>query len=477
MGGAFVAVAEDSIAQYWNPAGFALQKGFDIQIPINLGIETTEGLINEVDYLQDIAETIDSIQEKQESGSMDAESLEDFMDVMNHLNNLGKEDIGLSLDLTAGLGLRLRNLGIGIFNLTEMGAHPYLDLEHISLTSIDYGALDDIDQIDPDGNGNPGVDDGVLTEHQEDIVDDIAAILYDLGVSPDDATNEQLAEELVYAAREAGLIDDEISEVVSIVAEVAGELDKYGGAGSGEGFTNNESKITMNGFSLFELALTYARAVPIVPRLYAGGNLKIMRGYVGFFEHEFFEEEQGLEESLWKNYNEYVKESTNFGIDLGALYDLRDVLGLRFGMLVRNLNYPSFKQPPEAKAAGFGKYVVEPQVRVGVAFWPLNFIALAGDLDLTYNKTIIPGYYSRMLSLGAEVNVLNKPWLNLALRGGFMDNLAESYGSMFTAGLGLNLFHFQLDFAGAVSTKMTSIAGGQKFPTAAIASFGLSFNF
>ena len=82
-----------------------------------------------------------------------------------------------------------------------------------------------------------------------------------------------------------------------------------------------------------------------------------------------------------------------------------------------------------------------------------------------------------MVGLGAEVNILNKSWLNLALRGGFMDNLSESYGSMFTAGLGLNLFHLQLDFAGAISTESTSIAGGKKFPTSAFGSFGLSVNF
>jgi len=478
MGGAFVAVAEDSIAQYWNPAGFALQKGFDLQIPVSLGIETTEGLIDTVDNIQEITEAIENIQQEQESGTLDAQSLEDFMEVMNYLNNLGKEDIGLGLDLTAGLGFRLRNLGIGIFNLTEMGAHPYLDLQNISLGDFDSEALDDLDDIDPDGNGFFGVDPGELTEDQEGIADDIADILTDLGVTPDGATNEELAEELVYAASEAGLTDEQISEVVSIITEIAGELAKYGGTGSGSGFSNNESKVTINGFSVFELMFTYAHAVPIIPRLYAGGNFKIMRGYVGFFEYELFEEDQGgLEESLWKNYNEYLEESTTVGIDVGVLFDVKKELGLRGGMLIRNLNYPSFKQPPEAKAAGFGNYVVQPQVRVGVAYWPLNFITLAADLDLTNNKTVLQGYYSRMLSLGAEVNIFNRSWLNFALRGGFMDNLAESSGSMFTAGLGLNIFHFQLDFAGAMSTKSTTIADSQKFPTALTGSLGISINF
>jgi len=48
---------------------------------------------------------------------------------------------------------------------------------------------------------------------------------------------------------------------------------------------------------------------------------------------------------------------------------------------------------------------------------------------------------------------------------------------MFTAGLGLNIFHVNLDFAAAMSTKSTTIADSQKFPTSLIGSFGLSVNF
>ena len=33
MGGAFVAVADDALAQYWNPANLATQRKFDIEIP------------------------------------------------------------------------------------------------------------------------------------------------------------------------------------------------------------------------------------------------------------------------------------------------------------------------------------------------------------------------------------------------------------------------------------------------------------
>ena len=35
MGGAGVAIADDSLAQYWNPAAFAFMRGWDAQLPIS----------------------------------------------------------------------------------------------------------------------------------------------------------------------------------------------------------------------------------------------------------------------------------------------------------------------------------------------------------------------------------------------------------------------------------------------------------
>jgi len=297
-----------------------------------------------------------------------------------------------------------------------------------------------------------------------------------MGVSPTVPTwnNHLLAEELVIGGALAGLTDAEIATVASEIALVAGSLAL--GYLTGAGFSDNTTNIRLNGIMLFEAPVTYARELPWLKNLYVGGNLKFMYGTVGFAQFNVFSGED-LSQGLYEDYNEFTKASTTIGVDIGGLYDLKESLGLRFGMVIRNLNYPSFAQPQKAEEAGLDKYVMEPQVRIGAAYWPLNFITLSCDLDVTNNKTVLYGYESRMFGLGAEINILNKSWLNLALRGGFMDNLSESYGSMFTAGLGLNLFHLQLDFAGAISTESTSIAGGKKFPTSLIGSFSLSVNF
>jgi len=476
MGGAFVAVAEDAVAQYWNPAGFALQKGLDIQIPVGVSMETTQGLIKEVDDLGEVAEKVSAIQAKQEAGDpLTAEEMRDFTKSINELDDLNKSGLGLVLDINAGLNIRFRNLGLGVINITELGADPYLDLDHIGLGGTDPAALDALCvEVASDGPGDSlgGLVD--LSGAQNVIADDIAQSLTDMVVSPSVWTNQQLAEELVQACVLAGLTDEQIRVVADEIAIAAGLA--VLGSIEDSGFKGNETRIILNGIMLFEAPVTYARELPWVKNLYVGGNVKLMYGTVGFARFDVFSGED-LGEGLYQDYNDFTKASTTIGVDIGGLYDLKESLGLRFGMVVRNLNYPSFSQPKEAKAAGLDKYTIEPQVRVGAAYWPLNFITLSADLDVTNNKTVLYGYESRMFGLGAEVNILNKSWLNLALRGGFMDNLSESYGSMFTAGLGLNLFHLQLDFAGAISTESTSIGDSQKFPTAAFGSFGLSFNF
>jgi len=475
MGGAFVAVAEDAIAQYWNPAGFALQKGFDVQIPVGVGVETTEGLIDEVDDLGDIGETVSAIQEKQEKGEpFDEDDIKNFTSAINDLDDLNKAGLGLVLDINAGLNVRYRNMGLGVINLTELGADPSLDLVNIGLgvsTGTVTKALDALCvDIMSDGRGAGA---GVLSSSQQSIADSIADSLDDLGIDPTGSwDNQDVAEELVVAGKLAGLTNEEIEAVANTIVEGLELWDPL----IGTGFSDNNTNIRLNGIMLFEAPLTYAQELPWLKNLYVGGNFKFMYGMVGFAQFDVFSGED-LMGSLYEDYRDHTEASTTIGADVGALYDLKENWKVRFGVVVRNLTYPSFEQPKEAKEAGLGKYVIQPQVRVGAAYWPLNFITLSADWDLTNNKTALQGYYSRMLALGAEVNILNRSWLNFALRGGFMDNLAESTGSMFTAGLGLNIFHFQLDLAAAMSTKSTRIADSQKFPTALTGSLGISVNF
>jgi hypothetical protein len=77
--------------------------------------------------------------------------------------------------------------------------------------------------------------------------------------------------------------------------------------------------------------------------------------------------------------------------------------------------------------------------------------------------------------------VINSPRFNLPLRAGLKKNLSDANsGVAFTAGAGLNFFHFTLDLAGQISAKRTAVksaGGSEKIPNNASASVQLGFLF
>jgi len=472
MGGAHVAVAEDAIAQYWNPAGFARQRAIDIQVPLGLGMKTTRGLIKEVDDLAKLVEQANKIKANQESGTYDPKTLKEFMNIVNELEDLNQSGLGVIIDGHLGAEVRLGNLGVGILNTTEMAGDPTLDFKFGLGDTADsaWKQLADSGALDYNQDGAAG--NSTLSAEEQQVADYLKGVIDKSGVSlPGGWDSGDIAQELVTAGVDAGLSLEEIQQAGEIVSENADTL-----AAITDGFSGNQSNVTLTGISLTELAVTYARPL-LKENLYVGANAKFMRGDVGFYRQDVFAGEE-LQKALYSNFDKNHKASYAIGVDAGVLYDLRKSWRTKVGMVIRNLNKPTFKQPDAGKAAGLDDISVSPQMRVGVAVYPLNFITLAADMDITKNETVLDGFKSQNLGLGAELNILNKPSLNLALRAGVMKNLAEKdVGSVLTAGVGLNLLHFNVDVGGAISTKTTEVADGKKYPTSAVASATLSLNF
>ncbi|HEY7129430.1 MAG TPA: conjugal transfer protein TraF [Nitrospira sp.] len=130
--------------------------------------------------------------------------------------------------------------------------------------------------------------------------------------------------------------------------------------------------------------------------------------------------------------------STSYGIDVGAIY--RPSSWLRFGVVAKDLNQPEFDAPDGTKIK------LEPQVRGGMALNPYSSLTLSADVDMTSNKTLVPGVKSQVLSLGAEQTILTE---FLSFRVGAFKNMQDA-GTPFTptAGLGVRIFAFRLDMAG-----------------------------
>jgi len=130
--------------------------------------------------------------------------------------------------------------------------------------------------------------------------------------------------------------------------------------------------------------------------------------------------------------------STAFGIDVGAIY--RPSSWLRFGVVAKDINQPTFDAP------GGGELKLGPQVRGGVAVNPYSSLTLTADVDATSNKTFIPGIKSQVLSVGAEQSIFSE---FLSFHLGAFKNMKDA-GTPFTptAGLGLRIFAFRMDFGG-----------------------------
>jgi hypothetical protein len=145
----------------------------------------------------------------------------------------------------------------------------------------------------------------------------------------------------------------------------------------------------------------------------------------------------GTEVSVTDNFGKSTR-STAFGIDAGAIY--RPSSWLRFGVVAKDINQPTFDAP------GGGELKLRPQVRGGVAVNPYSSLTLTADVDVTSNKTFVPGVKSQVLSLGAEQTIFSE---FMSFRLGAFKNMQDSETPFTpTAGLGLRIFAFRMDVGG-----------------------------
>ena len=150
--------------------------------------------------------------------------------------------------------------------------------------------------------------------------------------------------------------------------------------------------------------------------------------------------------------------SSEASIDAGILFKASE--NLRIGVVGRYLNSPSFPfQGVVASRDGFGDvstsmmtvpyYIeIEPQFRAGVAWKPVSAVTLSADYDLSKNKSLgIPGYEDQTMAVGAEIRL---PKEIVSIRAGaYKNTAADDANLVYTAGLGLRIYFFRMDVAGA----------------------------
>jgi len=539
MGGAFVAIGEDALTQYWNPAGLGIGRDVDIQIPVSVKLEATGDILGSADRLSDIADQFSDISSAQDTGkAISLDQLSAFATGIKELDNLNDPAKGVLVDIAAGANIRVSHFAVAINNFTSFGADPSIDIKNLGLGAgsfsstlspgvkkvssteefegVDLGSL--INDYNADYKASTGVDifatpsDPTLASSADTlsagILGDINTTLKDLGINtnvtvtlPAGLSIEQaLANAIVRAATDP-TIAAQLGTTVLTPAQIADYTTQINDAwplvksiiesnlGVNSSYAKNTSNLTVRGASVFEASLGYGRSAPyvqstavlggILKGLYVGGNLKYMKGYVGYAKAQVLSDD---DVDPFDDLTDNQKISNRIGLDLGLLLKKERLLIFKktqIGLLMRNINGPSFDQPAEAIKDGEpSKYKMSPQIRGGVALWPFNWWTISSDLDLTKNSTPLPGYDSRLWGLGNEFNLINSEWFNIALRAGLMKNIAESSSKLaYTGGFGITLAHFVIDFGGAMSTDMVEISDGTEVPASGAAALTISFDF
>ncbi len=443
------AVASDATAPYLDPAayGFSGQEKeaigqeeetkdehsdrvWGVHAHFGAGAQVQEDLVEDVDDI--LKYDYDDLADKGKTGTMTLSDMDDYIQMIAEVKDLEGENVGVTVMADAGLNVRYKNFGIGVYSLMELAAtDAIVDMNNLGIQGAsDTDAIDKLVSLGGSG-GN------AFTSAQRTSLIDRIASLPEWSTADATIYVDSVNSALTDGGLAGGSATDEMVEATYDVAVVANDLEAGAGGGSLE---DNNSSILFKGANVIEVPLTYGYAFN--DNFSVGGNLKFMRARVYYTRIRVFDQDE--DDFLGDALEEY-EESDNFGIDLGVLFKYKQ---FRVGLVGRNINKPKFDY------AGSGDYEIDPQVRAGIACFPTDWIILSVDADITKNDTPLSNQDSRGLSGGIEVKI----WNILSLRGGAYGNLEES-DVVYTAGLGLDILGFNMDFGAAMSDSSSELDG------------------
>jgi hypothetical protein len=457
MGGAGVANTDGALSQYWNPGNLAFQKRVDLEVPVGARVEATGDILNKASDISNFASQIQQLQNLQSSnGSINLQQVNDFYAAVNKINALNQDGSGALVGADGGGNLQIGHLAVSVNNFTEVGATPFADT-NFNLGSLTNGTV----SIPTTNNGTPS--DPTLAAASTQLAGVISNLQHGFGVNLNGATAQQAANQIVNTASAGGLSDSQITSLVQQAQAGQTQLANAGITGGSGSFDNNQSNVTLRGASLTEATVGYGLLVPIpsfLGNLGLGANFKLVRGQVGYEQVMLANGQTVNASEAMRDFVNNSKIEVKPAVDVGAQWKTPLPMNTRLGLLARNLNSPTFDQPGVGAAAGEPAFKDDLQARAGVALQPLSLLSLAGDVDLSKNATSVPGYSSRNVGAGAEINL----WL-LKLRAGLMKDVEGGTPLVYTAGIGLRLFMVSLDIGGAVSSKTVTFSDGTRAPS------------
>lgn len=445
MGGAHVAVAEETDAAYWNPAAYGMyarrtpfrhrpvaediaqrpNRVYRPSVPVATGLGVGAGvtgreyedILPAVDWFLDLAD-----EWRGADLSLILETVRDLRgdardEVRRRVADLNVKGGGVESQANMRAAVRHDNWGIGYRRLFDLTAQAQAYDTHLGLEGLTAENIDIALQVLPEW----------VAQAHPLLAPNPTVPRFTHLAAPPLAAHRAFDRVRLKAVRSVtrplplgSVVDSVWRTYDAIDAGVAIAAQSNHPDGS---FADNKTFLRWRGADIDEVPLTVG--LPLLPRLFVGANLKWMDAETYYQEIEVFNRHDGL------NLGEYDVGATtdnDFGVDLGVLYRQPT---WRAGVLARDVNSPSFDYP---RLGGIdrGAFVLDPQVRAGVAWLPWRQLLLAADVDLTRNHSTLPDAASRILSGGLEYT----PWEWLALRLGVIHDL-EQDDTGASAGIGV----------------------------------------
>ncbi len=479
MGRAGVARTTDAYATFINPAGLAFyDKPFSMRLGAGVGVAISSSLAENLDKVGKL--DLSTTDMNYGAGASNQQVIDatakaaQYAGVLKDFDDK-KGDLAVNVDLA--LGFQYRNFGLGIFGMSEVGAGiGAVDL--VNIRAGNTGTATTVTQLSTDMGATTLNSNGNATYFSQADYDNLLVKLAPTATST--LAQIQQAKNLLTTletqlkssgGNTTGMTAAQIAQGLQIIAPTLSST-----ASTNTSIDNNETKVLLRGIAIVEVPLAYGHKFDLgrFGKLGIGGAAKVMQATVYSSDVKVMQLKDSKDATTKVKDNH--SESTQFGIDLGALWryeDFKAIGPINVGLALKNLNSPKFDGPKDPVTfAPTDKVTVEPQGRLGLALEPLSWLSLAADFDVTKNKTVIKGRDSQNIGAGLEAHV---SWA--ALRLGAFKNMAETDGKpVLTGGLSLGPQWLRLDIDAAVATA-TGTYDNKSYPREAKVEFGLSTMF
>src|SRR6056297_57854 len=435
MGGTGVASTSNVSNIYWNPAKLSFVDNNIFSIRFEAGAGVMKNMSEQISILDNLDEDYEEFISNVENSLnwTDSAQLDELTEFYNHYKGVFSEfdnaGVGGDLNLNGGTFFKVKDLklffdmGFGIIvTSTNQFYSESVDTRFSRIIPTEYLSRNEI------SNAYPSATQSEITAIIETILNDLDS----RGVLETDEF-DNLYDYLVVQENDINAPDSPF------------------------GIDNNESKVTVDGILLNEIALSLSKKINIekLIGLSVGGNIKLINGYnyyKQFGVEEFKDDSSDTNDNddVFDKFDDPLKGNT-YGIDLSAYVKLLE--NLHVGITARNIVAGEIDWESN-NGVDRPNYKPEISVRIGAMMEPTQNIKIAADADLTKRD----GEYSeiRNMGIGAEFSIFK--FLNLRagsiITPGLDDKLDKS-NMLITGGFGLDFKFINIDLGISISPKDT----------------------